>query len=74
VITESRVLLEAQEGGSELLNSGLCLLFLCLLEIFRWELGCDYLCELFPKRTISWMKYENVSISQLAVNMVQYTG
>lgn len=73
MITESRVLLEAQEVGNELLNSVLCL-FLCLWEIFWWELGCDYLCELFPKRTISWMKYENVSISQLAVNMVQYMG
>jgi hypothetical protein len=42
VITESRVLLEAQEVGNELLNSVLCLL-LCLWEIFWWELGCDYL-------------------------------
>jgi hypothetical protein len=72
VITESRVPLEAQEVGNELLNSVLYLLFLCLLEILWWSWGVTI--SIFPKRTISWMKYENVSISQLAVNMVQYMG
>ena len=46
---------------------------LCLGEIFGGSWGVTLSCELYPTRMISRMKYEeNVSISQVAVNMVQY--